>query len=136
VSDDLTITCERCRKPVAPGSGFLGVSLREVTRAERAEQAYYQAHPRAEAVSLSVLADEFPDDVPWRSRHYVCAPAADADAYEIAADQLRTWADLARWTAHLLGKNWLGVTDWDDMLREAAGEIPSMRICATERQAA
>jgi hypothetical protein len=132
--NEITIICGRCHAAVAPGSGFLGVSLSEVTRAERAEAAFNAKHP--ESATLQEVVAELPDEVPWRSRHYACAPKADADAYQIDVDRLRTWADLAHWTAHLLAKTWLTATDWDDILREAAGEIPSRRIRVGEVQAA
>lgn len=33
-------------------------------------------------------------------------------------------------------KNWFALSDWDDLLREVAGEIPSRRIRVAAKEAA
>ena len=51
--------------------------------------------------------------------------------------QVSTWAGLSRWTAHLMAKNWFPLSDWDEVLREAAGEsTESPRIVSRVRSAA
>jgi hypothetical protein len=36
----------------------------------------------------------------------------------------------------MMCKNWLAVTDWDELLREAAGDVPATRIRAAGSVAA
>lgn len=99
---ELTMTCEQCEKPVIEREGFIGISHEERRRAEAAE-----AKKRT------------PLDVTWRVRHYACA-AGDLDIYGINPAELHTWKALARWTSHLMGKPWIGLTDWDVLLEEIA----------------
>lgn len=130
--DEITLICETCRQPMTDAAaGSLSITYDGIRRAQ-AEQ-----HDDGEGQAFSI--EEFlaqPDGPCWRSRHYRCEPEGDEGEYAIGHDVLRTWSDLARWTAHLLGKNWLPGTDWDCVLREAAGESPARRIRAIERQAA
>lgn len=130
---ELTVICGRCKRPITPGTGFLAVSLREIREYQAAEEAW-QARHQGEAHSLQDLMT-LPDEVPWRARHHACAPKADSDAYEISTDRLVSWRDLTWWTAHLMAKSWLEVTDWDELLRETAdGE--GTRIVAQRQDAA
>ena len=118
---------------MAAGAGFLGVSLREVREAQAATKAWHARHG-GDVMSLQDLMT-LPEDVPWRARHHACAPKADADAYEIDTDRLSCWRDLIWWTAHLMGKRWLELTDWDELLRETA-EGDGSRIIAEAQAAA
>ncbi|MFD0629738.1 hypothetical protein ACFQ2K_51235 [Streptomyces sanglieri] len=62
---------------------------------------------------------EGPDQARWRASHEGCDPERGGSHYLVAAEKLRTRADLLDWTAHLMEKNWLSATDWRDLLREA-----------------
>jgi len=41
----------------------------------------------------------------------------------IAIERVRTPAQLLHWTAHLMGKQWIGCTDWPHVLRTAAKTV-------------
>ncbi|MFE3476235.1 hypothetical protein ACFXOI_32265 [Streptomyces bacillaris] len=61
---------------------------------------------------------EQPDPAQWRAHHETCDPDPEAVHYRIPAAKLRIRADLLDWTAHLLEKNWLPYTDWQEVIRE------------------
>jgi hypothetical protein len=42
------------------------------------------------------------------------------DGYQIGTEQIATMAALFWWSAHLMSKRWLPMTDWDELMREAA----------------
>jgi hypothetical protein len=132
--NEITIICGSCGRPVAGDSGCLRVSHVAVMRHQLETTAWHEHHPGDVHDMHDLLA--MPDAVGWVAWHHGCRPEGSDDGYEISSGELATWADLARWTAHLMSKTWLEATDWQDILREAAGEIPSERIRATEKQAA
>jgi len=119
----LDVICGACRKPIGDGEGNLWVDLSAVNAAEQA-QAEWERRYKADETLVTVTAaqlSELPDEVPWRSHHIDCDPQPGANAYAIPATELRTWAELLDWTAHLMEKPWLGLTDWDGLLRAVVG---------------
>lgn len=133
--NDLTLVCETCRKPIDGDTGSLYVRLGEVTSARAADRDWKEAHPSGTAVDITELL-MLPGDVRWRAAHDRCRSDHDQGCYEIDAPQISTWRHVARWTAHLMEKNWLGLTDWDGLLRELSGESPARRIRILAREAA
>jgi hypothetical protein len=115
----LIMTCGRCRAPIDGGSGFIGVRYRELAPAEVLRKA-----------------GNFPDEVIWEALHNACDPNPAAACYAISADRIATWPAVAWWTAHLLAKPWIDLTDWDEVLRELAGEGGSPRIAVRMESAA
>lgn len=131
MSADLALICQQCRFPIEGDTGYLRVTYADIHKYQRDEKAYRERHPEGEAVSL----EDFllgPDPIHWRAYHDKCEPEPDASAYQIDAAKLRTWQGLAHWTAHLMEKNWFASTDWDCLLREAAGdtEARTLRVLA------
>jgi hypothetical protein len=59
------------------------------------------------------------DDTVWHMQHGTCDPGGIG--YAIAIERVRTHAQLLAWTAHLMGKRWLERTNWDTVIRNAAG---------------
>lgn len=110
---ELTMTCGMCKKPVVDREGFIGISHEERRQAEAREAARKPA-----------------PEVAWRVRHYACAPK-DLDIYGINPAELHTWTALIRWTSHLMGKPWIGLTDWDVLLEEISkGECERIQVAA------
>ncbi|HEY2087878.1 MAG TPA: hypothetical protein VGH54_17910 [Mycobacterium sp.] len=132
---DLTLICEGCRWPVLGDTGSLYVRLGEVMAAQVAQRDWDAARSEGTAVDVTELI-ALPDDVRWRAAHDVCRSDHAQGCYEIDAPQIAEWPHVARWTAHLMAKNWLTLTDWDDVLRELSGETPAKRIRVTARAAA
>ena len=110
---ELVMFCGRCRAPVDGDTGFIGVRHAALARAGTG-----------------------PGEVLWETLHHSCDPDPGNDCYAINAERIATSPALAWWTAHLMGKTWLALTDWDEVLREAAGEGGSPRIAARMENAA
>ena len=117
MNTELDLICRRCRQPITSGHGCLWVSFAEIRIANRER-------------------DDLGADIAWKVHHDGCTPDP-GDAYSVEAAQISTWAGLARWTSHLMAKNWFAFSDWDELLREAAGEsTESPRIMARVRSVA
>lgn len=98
--NELTLICGRCTEPVEGDDGFIGIWHAQRREAEATEKA----------------GNPVPD-VDWSVRHYACT-AEDPDIYGITAGEVRTWRALVRWTAHLMDKPWIGLTDWSCLLED------------------
>jgi|HubBroStandDraft_6_1064221.scaffolds.fasta_scaffold482978_2 hypothetical protein len=133
---ELTLICETCHFPVARGKGSVYVRTGDLRDHRTAKHDWREAHPDGEAVDLADLVDNYPEDIHWRTAHDACRDDHDEGCYEIDDEHISTWGGLAHWTAHLMEKTWLQDSDWDDLLREVAGEIPSRRIRVAAREAA
>jgi hypothetical protein len=131
---ELALICEGCRQPFT-SAGCLWISFAEIHRASNQDAEWHEAHPAGEAVDITTFLT-LPGDAVWHAHHDRCMPDEGRDSYDISVEQIRTWAGLVRWTAHLMEKNWLPVSDWDGVLREASGESPSQRIRAIAQVAA
>ena len=65
--------------------------------------------------------DKIVNPAKWAIHCDTCNPHKEgrgcADCYWIGTDQLSTWRDVAGFTAHLLGKDWVpNDTDWGHLL--------------------
>lgn len=54
----------------------------------------------------------------WEPWHLGCDPDPESNGYAVGVEALRTYADLLRWTAHLVDKDWLKNTSWLDLIKE------------------
>lgn len=131
---ELALICRGCKRPVDDEDGSLRVTYAAIEQYRKAEQ-QWQARNLGMAVDLAELLTG-PDEARWLAYHDRCDPEAGIGAYQIDAEHLSTWRDLARWTAHLMGKNWFAWTDWDELLREAAGVIPPVTIQVLDARSA
>lgn len=111
--------CNECRRPVADGEGWITIDMREVKAREAAYAEWEARHP-GPVVNLRELL-ELPDEVQWQVFHRECDPNIDATAYWFDIERCRTEAQLLDWCSHLLEKQWLSATAWDDFLRRALG---------------
>jgi hypothetical protein len=95
--------------------------------------------PLAAATDLH-LAGVSPAETPrvtWKVTHSRCDNRPEfLDDYHIRPEEIRTRQQLACWSEYLRIKPWIRFTDWDALLSEAAGTIPSSRITVTGRAAA
>lgn len=128
---DLTLICHGCRFPIEGDTGALRVTFADIAKNRQQDAEWKASHAEGTAMDLA----EFllgPDHVHWRAYHDKCEPEPDLSAYQIDAAKLRTWRDLARWTAHLMSKNWFAATDWGVLLEQAAGdsEPTTLRVLA------
>lgn len=112
---ELEYVCDSCGTPIADYDGSIRMSFNMLNAARRAgrEATDGRATPGTVGELLSL-----PEVLPWRILHTVCRPQGD-DAYEIDVERARTPAALAWWTEHLRAKNWLPLTDWDELAGSA-----------------
>jgi hypothetical protein len=133
--NDLTLICEICRFPIEGDAGAIYVTFTDVNAARARER---QERGGAVAVSSIDIVDLLlePGPIHWRTGHYAHPEMHEADSYEIDASRIATWTALAHWTAHMMEKNWFALSDWDDLLREVAGDTASRRIRVAAKEAA
>lgn len=134
--NDLTLICEVCKFPITNDSGSLYARYRDINEKRAAEHDWRERHPAGGgAVSVAEVMTK-PGLIRWRAAHDKCRDDRDEDCYEIDVDQIMSWAGFCHWTAHLMDKNWFGLSDWRFLFRELAGESSSRRIRITAREAA
>lgn len=113
-------TCEVCDGPIGP-TDKAAIELppvdqirffREAWARSEAALSLDQPGDLAEALALPALAH-------WRVVHNACSDRASSTAYDLLLTEVRTHADLRRWTEHLRSKTWFAHTDWDDLIRKA-----------------
>jgi hypothetical protein len=124
MSERIEWTCFHCGDKVEDGEGFLQVRMPDVMRQEEATAEWEARHtvPGGGVEWDPFDADDpLPYEVPWNALHDKC-DAAGGEPYAISIEELRTPWDLVRWTADLMGKNWLGATTWDSVLRRKHDE--------------
>lgn len=113
--DELVLICTACHKPVADGTGYIEVRLDPVHDAEVAVKEWRAAHPGPTFTGGELL--DYPASVPWLIWHAACDPDPDCLSYHIEVERIRTPRMALSWTAHLMEKSWLSVTNWDDVIR-------------------
>lgn len=128
---NLTWTCDACAQPVHGDEGYIHVddyAARQVVEAREQDRRDRYERAKTDPIgayfySLTELRS-LPQSVPWQVHHRACDPRPDTDDYWFAVERAATHADLLHWTAHLMGKNWLSGTAWDDFIRKASGVNP------------
>ncbi|MFE7229878.1 hypothetical protein ACFVAF_04220 [Streptomyces sp. NPDC057596] len=124
---DLQLICDACGKPIKGAEGYLWIDNDQINAVLKAASAWERKHtitdgPLAggQMYSGADLFD-YPEDIKWQAHHHACDSNQDANAYSIQANRIDTWAELLDWTAHLMEKDWLTHTDWDELLRGIHG---------------
>lgn len=120
MTTDLTLICDACQKPIqGEARGYLWVDRSEVEKAQEEAAAWEKKYTVGEGRTMSTFGGlmEYPARVPWQAHHGACDPAPEAWAYDIDAEALDTYPQLLERTAHLMGKPWLPLTDWHEVLR-------------------
>lgn len=114
--------------------GYLYISLAQVKAVERATGRWEERHG-SDSYDVADLRS-LPPEAEWRVTHHQCRnDATPFESYCIDPGDIGTWSQLTRWTAHLMGKAWLPVTDWEELLLEVAGDQPSRRVRVAGRAA-
>jgi hypothetical protein len=117
-------TCSVCKEPIGDEKGYVVADVLAALDVLDDEQKWHEDH-QAPAGELQVVTykelSTYPPHVSWQILHSKCdpRPAYDGD-YAIDVARARSAWDLLWWTAHLMGKNWVPATNWDDVLRHVA----------------
>lgn len=110
-------TCRNCGFPVSSTpQGVIYIDMAEV----RAAEDYFDSLDGT--VPLADLFDPDQPDPTWKTAHIACLPD-DAHLYCVPLEEADTPVKLLEWTAHLMGKTWISVTNWDAHIRAAAQEV-------------
>jgi hypothetical protein len=114
----LDFICDTCGFPVEDGQGAIYVRFEDIRNYQSQKADWLETRPEHGALDLPTLM-AMPVPIPWHIHHNACAPA-DVDVYGICVEQVRTWRQLLKWTAHLMPKNWLSATNWASVVGDAA----------------
>ena len=115
--------CDLCQDPLADGD-YATVDendVQEVRRA-RADLEERTRHPEFTGVHIYSGQDfgTLPPPARWLFRHHRCDPQPDSPDYSFDIANIRTEGALLAWSAHLMDKNWLDATNWQDVMRLVA----------------
>lgn len=110
--------CSECSLPINDGEGSLWINASEHWAYIDGMQEWRREHPKDRAHTIGEILKQ-PGHVRWHSTHRECSSDEDKE-YWLAVEKVRTPAQLLATTAHLMGKNWLGDTDWASILDLAA----------------
>lgn len=115
---ELDYICDVCGRPVDDGCGVICISFAAVREYRAAKADREQDRVPARVVEAPTLLGGL-DPVPWLIHHGGCA-SVNAEVYDIPVECVRSWRALLSWTARLLGKGWLPVTNWASVIGDAA----------------
>lgn len=111
---ELEFICDTCGTPIADGYGSIRMPYEALNEARfKAAESQEGVGGVGGVVTVGAVLS-LPPILHWQILHFVCSP--DDDAYEIDVDLVRTLGDLDRWNDHLRAKNWLPLTDWDELV--------------------
>lgn len=114
----LNWTCRVCSQPILDSMGYLELSMEEMRTYQREVKAFHKKH--SGFMTLGELM-EHPDQVEWKAMHSKCDPEPDVDSwYWISLDRISDVWQMLSWTSHLMGKSWIGDTNWHVLLKEVA----------------
>lgn len=115
----IVLSCDVCQKPVTGRTGYLIATWRDIHKAEvqRAEWKRVNPGPTITGTALQT----YPAPARWHIYHRDCDPTPD-EGYFIDAYRTDDALQLLKWTAHLMGKDWLQHTDWDQLIRRLVAD--------------
>lgn len=110
--------CMICGQTVSTKEGGLTLYSEELEAFQEAESAWEKAHP-SKVEGLGTIIDvsgisAFPDLVRWNYGHSNCIPQG---MYWIDYSRFDTVSKALDWTLHLMEKNWISSTNWDETVR-------------------
>lgn len=129
---EFTFLCAGCGSPVEDDSGHLGVDRRAAYA-----QGQWEEASRAGSIKSPIVSR-----ARWEAWHTTCRIELEefgADGvggegegwrYEIWINNVRTPSLVLARTAHLMGKRWIGDTDWQDIIGRLAVGAPPTRLRA------
>jgi hypothetical protein len=122
---ELDMICGACGQPIEGDSGHLYAPFDEIRIGS-------DTGGMRQALALETVITA-PKPIHWRARHFECTEHEICDVYQIEAGQIRTWAKLTEWTAHLMRKTWFPRSDWAALLMSVATGRPGPLVQASTR---
>lgn len=123
VETELIWNCWQCGDQIDPPEGHIYVKFADIQGTQADLDEWEDEYGEALHTWDDIMRK--PGPVRWMICHDVCDPDPDADGYFIPLRRLRTPMHMLAWTAHLMAKNWLPLTDWDDLLDRITGGLPA-----------
>jgi hypothetical protein len=120
--------CASCSTLIDSTDKLAGIILdqEQMTNAEKLLSDYAQ-YEREKALIGSVIDDTLrianivkTPEGQWVPYCSSCASTV-SEAYFISVDRISTLAQVLDWTVHLMGKGWVGYTDWSYWMRKIIG---------------
>lgn len=112
--------CDVCKKPIDNILGGVWITHPDIREASRRSTS-----PEGPMSIIEILA--LPDGPKWHVTHdsgCTIYKETQPGAYWLPIESLRSHTAVLKWTGHLLGKNWLAETNWDDIIERAVkGEV-------------
>jgi hypothetical protein len=118
--DPLVWTCAVCDLPIADGTGYLTVDLKEAKRVVQ-WRAEWERDLRSRDFAMKELAT-CPQPTRWLVLHAACDPVSKPGPYDMAVEKLRTPWELLAMTERLMGNRWLEGTNWRRLISRVAEE--------------
>ncbi|MET8404482.1 hypothetical protein [Streptomyces sp900116325] len=112
---DLHAICDTCLTVIADGDGHIWIDqdlAHKTSRRQRGDDIPWPGSDGTENIAID-------GGVPWQTTHTSCAPHKPEWAYAIPVERITTWPALVHWTAHLMNKGWVEVTNWDMFMLQA-----------------
>lgn len=104
---ELQAICEVCMFSIADGEGAVWIQPPTApTRPTHVELDRSQPAPGGHAGRAT-----------WHVTHDECDHPRIG--YRIEVERIRTWAAYLHWTGHLMSKDWIGDTNWSDMVLDS-----------------
>ena len=120
MDDQLVWICSICNKPVADYRGHIFVDMAEVLkRRGKAETSIELVSDLKRQFEAGILGADLAH---WQVMHDDCDPDLGRESYAMPIADVRSCWDVLASTSHLMGKDWLSVTDWFSVLGRIARE--------------
>ena len=135
MTHDLILICDGCGKPIADGHGYLWIDREAIARAVAAKAEWERKREADRAKNAGWSTPYNPLDAPaavrWQAHHDDCDKGRGGDDYYVPSYGMRSWRQLLDWTAQVMEKSWIGLTDWPEVLRGVHGG--NRRLIAARR---
>ena len=122
---ELQWKCDVCKNVIGDDwAGWLYITQEEVDRAYEVDKAWHEFNESTNGKSFTLDdLSRMPDRAKWSVGCQQCFEAGkliEVNSYDIEVSRIATYKDALDWTLHLMEKEWLHRSDWDNRIREAS----------------
>jgi hypothetical protein len=119
--------CAACGKPISLKDGWLSVNDLAAWKRHEEEMEQGATEDPMRVFTAAELMERYRPPVHWVWSHSDC-DISPHDGYDIKLTQINTPLKALHMTLHLLTtKNWLRVTNWEDVMRQLHPEYPGQQ---------
>lgn len=107
--------CQECDLPIPDGEGVLYMLRDDLDDAKTDLELWTVLNPGTRYTARQLISR--PEPASWRVVHARCFGVDwQISAYAIEVERVRTYGQLLNWTAHLMDKEWIMLTDWAEII--------------------